>query len=228
MTEPTKKTIKKLFALSGNICAFPGCSVPIVDTNGTVAGEICHIYARSDGGPRFNASLAIRDRHAFGNLILLCAQHHKVVDDEPEIYTAEILFEMKAAHESAKERAELAEDSLYAQIFLNSYNKVDANNNSGNIAINSPGSIQAHVLTVKAERKTIKMAPPSGTLGADSILSKYIQYLINCYNKYASTKLGHKSRFNYGAISKNIEDRFGARWQLLDMAYAKEVVVYLQ
>ncbi len=41
MAEPTEKTIKRLFALSGNICAYPGCSLAIVESVGTVTGEIC-------------------------------------------------------------------------------------------------------------------------------------------------------------------------------------------
>lgn len=42
--QPTTKTIKCLFAASGNRCAFPGCDRPLV------TGEICHIRARSPGG----------------------------------------------------------------------------------------------------------------------------------------------------------------------------------
>jgi hypothetical protein len=47
MSAPSEQTIKKLFALSGNICAFPGCQSPIVESAGTVTGEICHICAKS-------------------------------------------------------------------------------------------------------------------------------------------------------------------------------------
>ncbi|MGH7794506.1 MAG: hypothetical protein ACREQ2_06375 [Candidatus Binatia bacterium] len=46
MPEPTEKTIKQLFALSGNVCAFPDCKVPIIEPTGTITGEICHIKAR--------------------------------------------------------------------------------------------------------------------------------------------------------------------------------------
>ncbi|HEY6803760.1 MAG TPA: hypothetical protein VI306_09295 [Pyrinomonadaceae bacterium] len=47
----TDPTLKKLFALSGNQCAFPECEAPIVDAaSGIIVGEICHIKARSPKG----------------------------------------------------------------------------------------------------------------------------------------------------------------------------------
>ena len=54
--QPTEATIKRPFALSGNLCAFPRCHFPIIESAGTVTGEICHIRARSAGGPRYDAT----------------------------------------------------------------------------------------------------------------------------------------------------------------------------
>lgn len=51
---PTQSTVKKLFALSGNQCAFPECKDRFVDKSRTLTREICHIEAASDNGPRFN------------------------------------------------------------------------------------------------------------------------------------------------------------------------------
>lgn len=228
MTEPTKQTIKKLFALSGNLCAFPGCSLQMVESAGTVTGEICHIQARSKGGPRFNASLSIKDRHAFENLILLCSHHHKIIDAHPEIYTTETLIELKSIHETSVGRPEKTEDIFFAQLLLNSYKNIHIQNNSGNIAINSPGIIQGQNVTVKTERKKVKIEAPPGSLGADPVFSKYIPHLISRYNEYASKEPSRKTKFNYGAISRNVETKFGARWQLLGKEYAQEVISYLQ
>lgn len=228
MTEPTKQTVKRLFALSGNLCAFPGCSLPMVDSSGAVTGEICHIHARSEGGPRFSGLLSVKEQHAFENLILLCAHHHKVIDDQPEIYTAETLFELKAVHESAAGRSERPEDGFYAQLLLNAYKSVTIKNNSGNIAINSPGSIQGAVVTVNTGQKKIKIEAPPGSLGADPVLSKYVGHLISRYNEFASKDPNRKTKFSFGAVSKNIESKFGARWQLLGTEYAQDVIAYLQ
>jgi hypothetical protein len=101
MSGPTTATIKQLFAVSGNRCAFPGCNLPLVDPgSGTVLGEICHIKARSPDGPRHDPSQTDQGRHAFGNLLLLCPAHHKIVDDNPGEYTVEWLLETKAQHEA--------------------------------------------------------------------------------------------------------------------------------
>jgi hypothetical protein len=40
------------------------------------------------------------ERHAFENLLLLCPNHHRLVDRlSPEAYSVEMLEEMKAGHE---------------------------------------------------------------------------------------------------------------------------------
>ena len=41
MSGPTIATVKRLFAVSENCCAFPGCDAPLVDTaSGAILGEI--------------------------------------------------------------------------------------------------------------------------------------------------------------------------------------------
>jgi len=228
MTEPTKQTIKKLFALSGNLCAFPGCSLPMIESAGAVTGEICHIQARSKGGPRFNASLSLKDRYAFENLILLCSHHHKIIDAQPEIYTAKTLIESKSIHESAAGRPEKAEDNFFAQLLLNAYRNIHIENNSGNISINSPGSIQGINVTVNTKRKKVNIEAPPGSLGDAPVFCKYIAHLIKQYNEYASKEPSRKTKFSYGALSNNIETKFGSRWQLLGKEYAQEVISYIQ
>jgi len=228
MAEPSRPTVKRLFALSGNICAFPSCSVPMVEDSGTVTGEICHIHAQSKGGPRYEASLSVKKRHEFENLMLLCGRHHKVIDSEEAIYTAETLRELKSVHESAAGRPESEQDNFYAQILLNAFKSIHIEANSGNVAINSPGSIQGQNVTVRTSSKSVKIEPPPESLGAHPVYSRYITYLIQRYNKFASAEPNRKSKFSYGAISKNIESRFGAPWKLLGSEYSAEVIAYLQ
>jgi len=79
MPQPSAVTIKRLFAVSGNNCAFPDCQIPISDEeNATIIGEICHIEADKSGGPRYNSMQTNEERQAFENLILMCANHHKL------------------------------------------------------------------------------------------------------------------------------------------------------
>jgi len=100
MGRPTTKTLKRLFALSSNRCAFPDCKATLVDLgSGKVTGRVCHIAAASANGPRHDATQTEVQRHAFENLMLLCGAHHDVVDDDSAEYTVERLVAMKRSHE---------------------------------------------------------------------------------------------------------------------------------
>jgi hypothetical protein len=99
MAGPAAATIKRLFALSGNKCAYPRCAQPLVD-NGVFVGEMCHIEGERANSARHNAAQSDDDRRAFENIILLCPTHHTVIDNDEGRYTAERLREMKRQHES--------------------------------------------------------------------------------------------------------------------------------
>ncbi|MDR2790467.1 MAG: hypothetical protein LBB59_05780, partial [Campylobacteraceae bacterium] len=96
----TDLTIKRLYALSGNKCAFPDCNVTFVSCeNKTNVSTICHIEAAEEGGERYNPNSNDEERRSFKNLILLCPNHHRITDDV-SIYTVEILRAMKKTHEA--------------------------------------------------------------------------------------------------------------------------------
>lgn len=96
--EPTPSTVKRLFALSGNKCAFPGCTQVLVDAEQHLVAQICHIEGAEPAGERYNSNQSDEERRAFENLILLCANHHLVTDDTVK-YTVDVLKAMKAEHE---------------------------------------------------------------------------------------------------------------------------------
>lgn len=98
-TSPTRSDLKKLFAHSGNRCAFPKCRIPVVE-DGTLLGEVCHVRGANKLGARFDASQSPDERHGFDNLILLCGTHHTVIDADEDAYTVERLLKMKADHEA--------------------------------------------------------------------------------------------------------------------------------
>ncbi len=90
---------------SGNRCAFDGCHelLTMSPENGAelvVLGHVAHIVGQSRRGPRGEAELAADDRDSYANLILLCGRHHRIVDAQPQLYTALRLETMKEAHES--------------------------------------------------------------------------------------------------------------------------------
>lgn len=97
--QPSAQTLRQLYILSGNMCAMPDCTTLLIDKDGTWIGEVAHIYAASDGGPRANSSLSSEDRRKFENLILLCSKCHKRIDFDVEQYPAKKLFQIKEEHE---------------------------------------------------------------------------------------------------------------------------------
>ena len=98
MTSFSVVTVKQLFGLSTNHCAFPGCEEVLIDPKWHgVKAEICHICAANPKGPRYDAGMTEEQRYSFENLILLCPTHHVVIDRlEPHVYTVAVLRDMKA------------------------------------------------------------------------------------------------------------------------------------
>lgn len=101
---PSQKDLKLLFQRSGNRCAFPGCTKvldhPASSLDGPVVlAEIAHIVSPKPSGPRGEYPLPLEERDKYDNLILLCEEHHHLVDNQPHTYTVERLRQMKADHE---------------------------------------------------------------------------------------------------------------------------------
>ena len=110
----TDLTLKRLFGLSGNTCAFPGCDAPIVDTTyGVVVGQICHIKGKSPNGPRYDPNQSEEERNDYKNLILMCATHNKIIDDEKtrDKFPVELLTEYKEKYE-AQYQNRVVDDNL--------------------------------------------------------------------------------------------------------------------
>lgn len=97
--EITQLTRQRLYAMSGNCCAFPDCTQTFFNVDDeTNISNICHIEAAEQGGQRYNSNSNDEYRRSFDNLILLCPNHHKVTDNT-QTYTVEVLKEMKRKHE---------------------------------------------------------------------------------------------------------------------------------
>jgi len=97
--EITQLTLKRLHSLSGNRCAFPGCSQQFfkVDSKANIS-NICHIEAAEAGGKRYNPDSDDDYRRSFKNLILLCPNHHTEIDNTDK-YTVADIQAMKKKHE---------------------------------------------------------------------------------------------------------------------------------
>jgi hypothetical protein len=65
-----------------------------------VIGEIAHVAAASDGGPRSAPQLSSVLRNDYENLILLCQNCHARIDGQAIFYSVERLKDIKQAHEA--------------------------------------------------------------------------------------------------------------------------------
>ena len=100
----SQRTQNLLCLLNGNQCAHPTCSASLISPatdNSPMAfvGEMCHIYANSAKGPRGKIDLSDKEKNSPENLILLCRNHHVLVDRQYETFPAELLKQWKHAHE---------------------------------------------------------------------------------------------------------------------------------
>jgi hypothetical protein len=104
---PNSQTAKRLFAASAGYCQNPACHLPLfaeTESSQVLIGEIAHICAAQDRGPRADVSLSQAKRGSFDNLILLCANCHTKVDRAPADYPDEMILRWKRDQQLALEQ----------------------------------------------------------------------------------------------------------------------------
>ena len=102
--QPRADTRVLLFTQAGGRCEFDNCNRyllthHVTHQSGNFA-QMAHIVAFRQAGPRGEAPLSSTERNDLSNLMLLCQQCHKLVDDNPDLYTVEALQEFKKDHEA--------------------------------------------------------------------------------------------------------------------------------
>ena len=95
----------RLFALSGNQCAFPGCANPVTEQiapgeKPVTLGQRAHIVGVGRQGPRSKSAQISDELDAVEYIVLFCTPHHQIVDANPRIYSVEVLAKYKADHEA--------------------------------------------------------------------------------------------------------------------------------
>ncbi len=220
MASPKLTTIKRLFAVSGNKCAFSSCLLPIAETSGTVTGEVAHIKGLNAKGPRYDKKQTEEERNAFQNLILLCSRHHTIIDSEVDEYTVKKLTKIKQEHE-LKGAIEINQYTAgVAKNLLENHQNIIIKNNSGNVAVNSPGATQAETInnfnTTKPPKVTI--SPPDGTVSSDLLMNSYIVYLVKKYQDHQKQDKEKKGDGKYRVIYNAIRREFNSKWQLVPLS----------
>lgn len=101
--KPDNFTIYQLCARAAGRCQFEGCNKLLFTdelTNETFNNSnIAHIVASSPDGPRGDSERSDLLSDKLENLMLLCLDHHKLIDRYPDKYTEDILIAMKKKHE---------------------------------------------------------------------------------------------------------------------------------
>ncbi|SMP82488.1 hypothetical protein SAMN06295888_1521 [Desulfonatronum zhilinae] len=101
-----EKDLKILWGKAAGRCSMTECrkklvveaSEKILSAN-VLVGQNCHIIAEKENGPRGRSILTLEERNRYPNLILLCANHHIEVDQDPGKWPVKKLHQIKADHE---------------------------------------------------------------------------------------------------------------------------------
>ena len=93
-----------LWGRAAGRCSMTECRQPLVidsteTDNEALIGDMCHMVAESEDGPRGQSPLTREQRDQYDSLILSCRNHHGEIDGQPGTFTVERLKAIKADHE---------------------------------------------------------------------------------------------------------------------------------
>jgi len=109
---------KNILAMrSGNRCALPDCGQALAfdsdDGSPLTVGEAAHIAGRRPGSARHDPEMNDRERDAVANLVYVCRNCHRRIDQDVESYSVERLHGIKASHEA---KVKAAMDAAFATV----------------------------------------------------------------------------------------------------------------
>jgi predicted nucleotidyltransferase len=94
---------RKLWAQCGGFCQNPNCNkylFAMVQDDMVSLANVAHIIGHGKNGPRSEHELAdYIDKDGMSNLLMLCLECHKVVDELEKKFTVEQMQEWKSSHE---------------------------------------------------------------------------------------------------------------------------------
>src|SRR5208283_5680560 len=103
----TEKAIKLLWSNAAGRCSFTNCEERLTVEQAAQAapytlGEMVHIRGKREGSNRYDKDQTDEQRDRYENLILLCPNHHTLIDkpENENIYSVDVLIKMKIAHEN--------------------------------------------------------------------------------------------------------------------------------
>ena len=184
-----ERTIKALFGKSRNMCAFPGCGRMMIDEKtDTVLGEIAHIEGVRKTAARHNPNRPKETLNDFDNLILLCHDHHKIIDNKKNGYTVAQVQRMKQKHE-LQGGIEIGEfEARLARIYL-AHEQATRTVKVTRVYNHSPHNEVYGDQTINIYNHPKADPLPDDAIGLDAEKKAYVQHLIARYGvltkKYA-------------------------------------------
>lgn len=99
----TEKTRKILWGKAARLCSI--CRENLIEESKaekdtpSIIGDECHIVSKKPNGPRYIEGFPEEKIDSYENLILLCKNHHKLIDDQEKNYLIDKLKKIKFEHE---------------------------------------------------------------------------------------------------------------------------------
>ncbi len=124
MASASESTKAVVWGRAAGRCEFRGCNRPLWHDNVThkiySIGQVAHQVAAKSGGPRGEEELSEKLANDPSNLMLLCYEHHRLVDrkETRDRYPRELLEEMKREHEERIELQTMAGPDAKSEVVL--------------------------------------------------------------------------------------------------------------
>lgn len=174
--------IKKLYGLSAGRCNI--CKALLFEESIHI-GEMAHVIAKSSNGTR--GDIVNANDNSYENLILLCANDHTRVDQDPFNFTVEVLHQIKNEHESYIANVTdfniLTDKKRSSDVFfLNSYFRYTPFERSRSLVDTLPNSFHIHLLSFGDIFDCILLDLPASYPLNDPYLQEKFNNFILAYN----------------------------------------------
>lgn len=190
------KEQKILWSRAAGKCSMPDCRRKLTfdksEEKGSITfGQMCHIIGEKNSidSPRGISKLPVENRNEYSNLILLCTNHHELIDKDEKNWPVELLHKIKTDHElwvddALASKIQTPEIVVYSNIIdnLNSYLRLDNYNWFMSNAIKNMLHIDFIDALDYIEERQLAMDWP----GTNLDLEKAIKDLMKSYSEYGN------------------------------------------
>lgn len=185
---PSVATLMALCARSAGRCQFMGCNrvlfrdpISLTTFNNT---NVAHIVASSQNGARGDKQCSHELSDKLDNLMLMCPDHHKLVDEHPADYPVGKLRKMKLDQERAVESACESLNVDQSQILILT-SKIK---NQQTVSVSKTDAIKAMLPTHRPFEQTVSIDIESGHFYRDDLYWRDVEMsLRNQYDSFVAS-----------------------------------------